>query len=118
MPCPTAVVVNVHNMAQLMADSELAVGAAGSTSWERCCLGLPSLVIVLAENQRASAEAMQTAEAVLLIGGVGDIVMQLPATVHEMLNPKRLGEMALAAGSITDGMGVLKTLRAMEAFHV
>ncbi len=39
MPLSTDVKVNVHNMAQLMADSDLAIGAAGSTSWERCCLG-------------------------------------------------------------------------------
>lgn len=44
--------VNVKDMAQIMADSDLTIGAAGSTSWERCCLGLPSLVVCLAENQR------------------------------------------------------------------
>src|SRR5690606_16519294 len=38
MPWHTEVRVNVGNMAQCMADSDLAIGAAGSTSWERCCL--------------------------------------------------------------------------------
>jgi len=42
-----------------MADSDLAIGAAGSTSWERCCLGLPTLLIVLAENQRDAARFLE-----------------------------------------------------------
>ncbi len=42
-------------MAQLMADSDLAIGAAGATSWERCCLGLPTVMVVLADNQRYAA---------------------------------------------------------------
>jgi spore coat polysaccharide biosynthesis predicted glycosyltransferase SpsG len=38
-------------MAELMATADLAIGAGGSASWERCCLGLPALLVVLAENQ-------------------------------------------------------------------
>jgi UDP-2,4-diacetamido-2,4,6-trideoxy-beta-L-altropyranose hydrolase len=45
-------------LAQLMLKADLAVGAGGATSWERCCLGLPSLVITLAENQRPIAEEL------------------------------------------------------------
>ena len=41
MPWPTEVVISVGDMARRMADSDLAIGAAGSTSWERCCLHLP-----------------------------------------------------------------------------
>lgn len=48
---PTEVLVNISEMARHMADSDLAIGAAGSTSWERCCLGLPSVVVCLAKNQ-------------------------------------------------------------------
>src|SRR5690606_15243077 len=39
LPWSTSVRVGVSDMAQLMADSDLAIGAAGATSWERCCLG-------------------------------------------------------------------------------
>lgn len=52
LPWPTEVLVDVQDMAKKMAESDLSIGAAGSTSWERCCLGLPSIVIVLAENQK------------------------------------------------------------------
>lgn len=44
----------VDNMAQLMAQADLAIGAGGTTTWERCCLGLPSVVSVVAQNQQAS----------------------------------------------------------------
>ena len=40
------------NMASLMTDHDVAIGAPGTTSWERACLGLPSIIIPLAENQK------------------------------------------------------------------
>ena len=46
--------VNIHsnaNMASLIYEADLAVGAAGSSVWERCCLGLPQYLIQTAENQ-------------------------------------------------------------------
>jgi len=49
---------NLPSLAALMAKADLAVGAAGVTSWERCCLGLPSLVITLAENQKPIADEL------------------------------------------------------------
>ncbi|OGT89705.1 MAG: UDP-2,4-diacetamido-2,4,6-trideoxy-beta-L-altropyranose hydrolase [Gammaproteobacteria bacterium RIFOXYA12_FULL_61_12] len=39
------------SLAHLMMGADVAVGAGGATSWERCCLGLPSLIVTLAENQ-------------------------------------------------------------------
>jgi UDP-2,4-diacetamido-2,4,6-trideoxy-beta-L-altropyranose hydrolase len=39
----------------LMSEADLAVGAAGTTTVERCCLGLPSVVLVTADNQRTLA---------------------------------------------------------------
>ena len=54
--------VKVHGrtptLAHLLAHADLAIGAAGATSWERLCLGLPALVITLADNQRPIAAAL------------------------------------------------------------
>ena len=113
MPWPTEVVVNVNDMAQRMADSDLAIGAAGSTSWERCCLGLPTLMVVLAENQQAGAQALEAAHAARLIGAVSDIATQLPQAVRELIESKQAARMCLAASAITDGQGVEKILKAM-----
>lgn len=47
----------VSNMAELMASADLALGGGGATTWERCFLGLPSMVVIQAENQREMIEA-------------------------------------------------------------
>ncbi len=51
--------VGLPSLAPLMAKADLAIGAGGATSWERCCLGLPALVITLAENQIPIASELQ-----------------------------------------------------------
>ncbi len=48
--------VQAQNMAELMAAADLALGAGGTTTWERCYLGLPTLVTAVAENQLLDAE--------------------------------------------------------------
>lgn len=44
--------IQTPNMAELMAQADLAVGAGGTATWERCCLGLPTLTLCIADNQR------------------------------------------------------------------
>ncbi|MGO4273285.1 UDP-2,4-diacetamido-2,4,6-trideoxy-beta-L-altropyranose hydrolase, partial [Paenibacillus sp. TAF58] len=58
----------VSNMAEMMAKSDLAIGAGGITTWERCFLGLPSFTILLAENQRRSTEAVESTGATRCLG--------------------------------------------------
>ena len=56
-----------RHMARLMHDADLAVGAGGGTGWERCTLGLPSLTVILAANQRASAQGLAASGATLAL---------------------------------------------------
>lgn len=51
----------VDNMAQFMASADLALGAGGSTTWERCCLGLPAITVVTAANQSETTDALARA---------------------------------------------------------
>ena len=118
IPWSTDVVVNVSNMARLMADSDLAIGAAGSTSWERCCLGLPTLMVVLAANQQASAQALKNTNAVYLIGGEGDIATHLPLALKKQNISDCQSRMSLAASAISDGQGVEKILMVMGMSNV
>lgn len=107
MPWPTEVVVNVTDMAQRMADSDLAIGAAGSTSWERCCLGLPTLMVVLADNQKEAAAHLQKAGAANCLAFSGLLYQDLHAQIQYFINyPEKLGQMSACATVITDGLGV------------
>lgn len=49
--CNVELKINVNNIAEIMANSDYAIGAAGSSNWERCYLGLPSIIFTLAKNQ-------------------------------------------------------------------
>lgn len=117
MPWPTEVLINVNDMAQRMADSDLAIGAAGSTSWERCCLGLPTLMVVLAQNQLPGAQALSAASAAQLIGEVDDIARQLPLLISELVCVDSLIEMGRAASAITDGLGTENVLNTMVGLN-
>lgn len=97
------VLVGVDDMASLMVDSDLAIGAAGGTAWERCCLGLPSIVLVLAENQVAGAEALQKAGAALTLRDAADIEKVFEGAGDSM--PRLLADLAKAAARLTDGQG-------------
>lgn len=108
MPWATEVLVNTRNMARLMADSDLAIGAAGSTSWERCCLGLPTLTMVLAENQREVATALDTAGAVILLDSLEQGAADWQDKLSRLVRPERLQAMQQACISITDGAGVAR----------
>ena len=65
---------NIHlhsgspTLASLMGKADLAIGAGGATSWERLCLGLPALVVTLADNQRPIADELQKTGLIRWIG--------------------------------------------------
>jgi spore coat polysaccharide biosynthesis predicted glycosyltransferase SpsG len=54
-------------MAGLTADCDIAVGAGGSSVWERAVLGLPSITLILADNQASTAERLAVAQATLAV---------------------------------------------------
>lgn len=117
MPWPTDVLVHISDMAQRMADSDLAIGAAGGTAWERCCLGLPTLMVVMADNQWPGAKALQAASSVGLIGEVEDIPTQLPSAITALLQGENLGRMSRMASQVTDGQGVARAIQHLRARH-
>ncbi|MFU8788435.1 MAG: UDP-2,4-diacetamido-2,4,6-trideoxy-beta-L-altropyranose hydrolase [Methylobacter sp.] len=114
LPQATEVKVNVDNMAQLMVDSDLAIGAAGSTSWERCCLGLPTILVVLAANQRDGAAALAQRGSVGLIGNVDDIPCVLPSMLNALVSADALHQLSQTSCSITDGRGASRVLDALS----
>lgn len=104
------VLVDIDHMARLMTDCDLAIGGAGGTAWERCCLGLPALLIVLAENQRAGAQALEKAGAALTLTDRPDLGDQIVARITELKHGDTLSAMSTAASDVTDGHGLDRVL--------
>ncbi|AKJ94785.1 polysaccharide biosynthesis protein [Thioalkalivibrio versutus] len=112
MPRKTTVRVDVRDMAMRMVDADLAIGAAGSTSWERCCLGVPAVMVVLAENQKSIAEALAKVGACVYLGDVMN-VDQLPDYWGRFSEPRALEAMSKASAAVTDGQGVVRLCQQM-----
>jgi len=105
MPWVTDVLFDVNNMAELMTKSDLAIGAAGSTAWERCCLGLPTVILVLAQNQQASASALERSGAAIVIQNEDALEIEMAHAIHYLMQDSTLSKMSIAAQGLTDGTG-------------
>lgn len=97
----------VDNIAQLMAESDLAIGAGGGTMWERCCLGLPAIVLSLAKNQRPGCAAVARSGGILYLGDADSVGMELlEAALRVALSaPGLLTSMAAVGAALVDGDG-------------
>jgi len=104
MPYKTKVKVNVSNMAEIMANADLAIGAAGSTTWERGCLGLPSIQIVIADNQMEIANRLDSIRAIKYLKEF----CQLCVSIKWLRGS--IQKTSLIASSLTDGQGVSRVL--------
>ena len=115
LPWQTEVKVGISNMAQLMADSDLAIGAAGATSWERCCLGLPTVMIVLADNQEQIATNLEKIKAAKTIAKSQHLSVFLPYMLTALVSkPSQLKHMSQAAADILNGHGVAAVIQHLE----
>ncbi len=108
------VLVDVDDMHRVMSEADFAFGAGGGTALERCVLGLPSFVVVLADNQRPAAEAIAQRGAGWLVDATVDLGAQIQAhsqslTFDEM---KSAGE---AAAELCDGRGAERIADALLA---
>jgi UDP-2,4-diacetamido-2,4,6-trideoxy-beta-L-altropyranose hydrolase len=119
LPWHTDVLVGVNNVAQLMVESDLAIGAAGGTAWERCCLGLPSLVLVLAKNQSAGTRALHAAGAAIEMQSQQQISDFMRALQTAEFANEVLAKLSNAAAAITDGQGCARAVKHIaEAIYV
>lgn len=104
----TNIKINVDNMAKIMCESDLSIGAAGSTSWERCCLGLPTLLVTLSENQKYIAESLDLIGAGISVGSIflSDFKNNMLSAITKCLcESEVLKNMTKISKSITRGQG-------------
>jgi len=105
--------VDVSDMAKRMLDADLAIGAAGSTSWERCCLGLPTVMMTLADNQKTIAGNLVLQEAAFNALDVPSAINKVQEIVSG--DGVNLQEMSSRCFRIIDGCGVKKVCSLMGA---
>jgi len=98
-------VVAADNMAELMMNHDLAIGAAGSGTWERCALGLPSLLVVSEDNQQELARQLKSELAVTVLHkDVSD--QSIDAGLRPWLESRECYQKAVASClDICDGKG-------------
>lgn len=120
MRWPTRVLVGVSDMARLMTDADLAIGAAGSTSWERCSLGIPSLLLVLTGNQVPGAQALALAGAAMVVGDHAKTEWRecLGEALSGLHEAGALAALSARAAGICDGKGAARVRTVIETSHV
>lgn len=105
--------VDVDCVAEIFARADLAIGAGGTSSWERCALGLPSLVVLIADNQRLIGETLNQCGAVSLVGWHPQVSVKELTTALTLLDNEARHRMATAAANVTDGEGVTRVVEAL-----
>ena len=112
--------VDHDDIAYLMRDSRLAIGAGGGMAWERCSCGLPTLAWAIAGNQRNQLQQLATADAINL-ADARDLTdpQRLSDRIATLLGDhSRLSAMSSAAQQLCDGSGVDRVIKAMCATSV
>ena len=106
------VIVNATNMPELMVWADIAVAAAGSTCWELAFMGLPSLLVILAENQVGIATKLESAGFGVCLGRRADFDYKLFQMVlgHFLKNPTERHRISIAGRNLVDGIGCHRTL--------
>lgn len=105
----------VSNMAELMAKADLAIGGGGSANWERCCLGLPGLIAVLADNQAEPTRALSDYGAIVNLGNADGLSSDSYRAAVDALESDQLVGMGRLGRQLVDGLGCQRVVEAMMA---
>ena len=106
---------NVADMAALMARADFAVGAGGTTTLERLCLGLPSIVVSIAGNQLPACEALAHDRLIVHLRGDGGGALEIGGALrHFVAAPAELADMSARSRLAVDGLGAERMLEMLE----
>lgn len=118
LPWRVDVRVNAPSIADQLLNADLAIGAAGSSSWERCAAALPSIAIIIAGNQVAPARTLQEHGAAVVMG-VAEIESDLAHTVSRLAADRGArARLSAAAAALVDAQGVDRVVQAMTEVQV
>jgi UDP-2,4-diacetamido-2,4,6-trideoxy-beta-L-altropyranose hydrolase len=113
--CALRLHVDTHAMAELMSQADIAVGAGGGSVWERATLGLPTVTVALADNQRRMAEAMAQVGLTLAVdANAPDFEARLVEAVRRLIEDAALRRWLFeAACHACDGLGADRVAEAL-----
>jgi len=102
----------------LMTQADLAIGAGGITTWERCCLALPTIVVTTADNQEPSTQAPARDGIVYWLGRADTVTVSMLRTALRTMaeDSYSLCQMSLKAMELTEGNGVETIARWMMGY--
>lgn len=109
------VLVDPPDVPGLMLRADLAVGAGGGMTWERCEMGLPSLVVSVADNQVEQSEMVAAAGATRHMGPAADLVPgAIAAGLAGLLDPQVRRAMSERGRQLVDGLGCVRAADQMD----
>jgi len=108
--------VQVENMAEFMANADLAIGASGTATWERCCLGLPSVLVSIALNQVEIGEGVGSHSCAIYLGKSGETDPEdiRRALVRIIGDPEEAVRIGRNAALLVDGLGTTRVWERMR----
>ena len=107
-----------NNIAQLMATADLAIGGAGTAVWERCAIGVPSIIVPIADNQLPGLRAIgESGCAFVATESLVDVTARVSAIIaalkFAMLSPTTLRHQSIEAANLVDANGCSRVVREM-----
>lgn len=94
--------VKIHSkadMARLLYQADIALGAAGGSVWERCCLGLPQVLILTADNQKSNFQTLEKL-------GISSSLKNLIVNLHNYNQRQKFN---------IDGFGVNRVIKELDS---
>ena len=104
--------VQTESIGTIFLGADLCIGGAGVATWERCCLGLPSLIISIARNQIQIAKDLDMVQGCIYLGDASTVTKETIQENIKLLNnkPNLLKLISKKGYSLVDGLGSDKVL--------
>ena len=103
---------NLPTLAHLMNEADFAIGAGGTTNWERSCLGLPTLVITIADNQIKTCSHLSKKKYIELIGTAQTVELRdIVSSIKKIKSRKDILDWSKKLMTLCSGYGSSKVAK-------
>ncbi|MEM7689131.1 MAG: UDP-2,4-diacetamido-2,4,6-trideoxy-beta-L-altropyranose hydrolase [Pseudomonadota bacterium] len=109
----TTLSLDLPDLATFFAAHDVQIGAGGGASWERCCIGVPTLIVVVADNQNAVAPQL-AADGVVALADAPSVDAMAPALAELIENAEKRRELAEKSRALVDGRGAARVAQEMR----